>query len=94
MRELIGVDDRADALDLAVGDIERDYGHQLPLLVEVKRAETSVDLESADRHPGNTPAEQRHIVREQRLKAAPIAPFGSREEPFTGERLSSSTWLR
>src|SRR3954464_7971261 len=58
VRELVGVDDRADAPDLTAGDVERQHADEPPLRVEVERARAAVDLDGAQlaRNP-RAPAE-------------------------------------
>jgi hypothetical protein len=38
VRQLVGVDDRADALDLAAGDVERHHADQPLLCLEIERS--------------------------------------------------------
>src|SRR3954471_24347977 len=45
VRQLVGVDDRADAPDLTAGDVERQHADEPPLRVEVERARAAVDLD-------------------------------------------------
>src|SRR3954452_619219 len=52
--ELVGVDDRVDARDLAVGDLERQHGDQPLVSVEIERPGTAVDLDRPYLHPRAT----------------------------------------
>src|SRR4051812_19584114 len=47
VRQLVGVDDRADAPDLTAGDVERQHADQPPLGVEVQRSRATVDLDGS-----------------------------------------------
>ena len=51
MAQLLRVDDRADALDLSVGDVERERAHDVPLPVDGQGAGLAVDLHGSDREP-------------------------------------------
>ena len=53
VRQLVGVDDPADAPDLAGGDIERQHADQPLLSVEKERSRAAVDLDGAQRHARN-----------------------------------------
>src|SRR4051794_16939384 len=57
MRELVGVDDRADAADLTAGDIEREHPDHPFLGVEEERPRGAVDLDWTQRHTGDAAAE-------------------------------------
>jgi len=63
MRQLFGVDDRADAPDLTAAEVERPHGDHPLLSVEVQHTRAAVDLDLAHRHTRNPrglahPAEQ------------------------------------
>ena len=51
--ELVRVDDRAHALDPAVGDVERHHADHALLAVQQERARLAVDLDPADRGAGD-----------------------------------------
>ena len=50
MRELVGVDNRANAPDLTARDVERHHADQSLLCVEIERSRAAVDLDGAQRH--------------------------------------------
>src|SRR5262249_38103572 len=89
VRELVGVDDPADAGDLAAGDAERADANQPLLSVEHKRSRVPVDLDEPVRHVRNArdpadPADDR--ARDTAAPAQRPRERGSLAAPVTGER--------
>ena len=54
MRQLVGVRDSSDAVDLAAGDVERHHADQPLLWVEVERSGGAVDLDRPEGDARNT----------------------------------------
>src|SRR5918999_4661273 len=50
VRQLVGVDDPADARDPTAGDVERQHADQSLLSVEKERSRAAVDLDGARQH--------------------------------------------
>src|SRR5262249_48995909 len=68
--QLVGVDDRADAGDLAAGDLDRHHGDQPLLRVEPERSRAAVDLDRAQRHPRQAGAQPGPLDQRPRDPAA------------------------
>ena len=71
MRQLVRVDDRADACDLAAGDIERQHAHQPLLSVEKERSRAAVDLDGAQRRARKTRGQADPVDQRARDTVAP-----------------------
>lgn len=49
MRQLVGIDDRADGLDLTAADLEHQHAEQPLMPVEQQRSRAAVDLDGSQR---------------------------------------------
>src|SRR5262249_42822481 len=70
VRQLVRVDDRADARDLTARDLERTHGEQPLLRVDKERSRAAVDLDGAQRDAGNSRAEAEPVEQRARDTAA------------------------
>ena len=78
MAQLVRVDDRVDALDLAVGDVER-HDVQDPLLpVEAQEAGVAVHLDRSERGAFDGPGELHPVHQHPRHPMAPEHRVGDR----------------
>jgi hypothetical protein len=93
--QLVGVDDRADGLDLAVGDVEDDHSRQPALSVEQQRTRLAVDLGAAHGQAEAGSGAQPRVERPSHPRAAG-ADGGTlparRPQPRSRSRASGRRW--